>query len=547
MSEYNKIITTVLELYPNAEGIILYGSRIGGYARPDSDYDVLVIVPKYPYGLRYYYKDFNKTKLALLITNDKLIVLDASFGFLGEFIAGRLLAPIEIIYDKGKARNIVTLYRYRIVLEGVNDLAKLSVMNEDIEVPIEYFPIRKMRIRAQLYTPLKYSYSKLLNTPRIRERLRNEYKDIINKLIDEGILEYINEDYVKLKTSKKINVVDKVLNIASLLIKGIASYLAHAYAGLPEISHITFEITSKVKRRRYEVPEELKYPEILLKLKEGIILKGSKWLNELLKSLCGEGCKARIIDKRRTGIYTAVIYEIEKNGEKYPIVIKEYASLSAFKWFIVEVLGRTAIDFYLDAIERLCREYHFMLRLRDAKNNILTPRILGVHLSKKILIREFIQGLSLLPGIMVKTKEVIIRPKEFYRVGEVLAIIHSKGYAIGDCKPDNFIISNDSKYVYLVDLEQARSTENENVMAWDIAEFTYFTFFKLYNKPRIAEELIRSFINGYLNYGSSKIVKRACKREAQIPFIPGFVLNPPLLEKARKILEEEVNKIHKNN
>jgi len=542
MNHENEIREKVLEIYPNAEGIVLYGSRIGGYARPDSDYDVLVIVPKYPYGLRYHYVDYNKTKLALLVTSERLIVSDASVGLLGEFVAGRLLAPIKIIYDKGKTKNIVTIYRYRVILEGVNELAKLGVMNNDLKIPIEYFPIRKMKIRAKLYTPLKYSYSKLLKVEGIRERLRREYKPIIDKLVSEGILEYIDENHVKLSIIRKINVTDKVLDVASLLIKGIASYIAHAYAGLPEIYHITFEITSKVKRRKYEVAEELKHPEALLKLREGIIVKGREWLQDLIKYVYGQEYHAKIVRESRKGIYTSTTYEVASNNKKYLIVVKEYASLMAFKWFIAEVLGGTAISFYLDPLERLCREYHYTLTLRNIRSDVDTPKILGVHLSKKILIREYIRGDSLLPGIMMKKEEVKVEPQEFYRIGEILAIIHNKGYAIGDCKPDNFLLAEDSNKVYLVDLEQARDTENENELAWDIAEFTYFTFFKLYNNPQLAEKLIDSFIEGYISYGPKDIVKRACRREVQIPFIPGFILNPPLLEKARKILEEKIEK-----
>lgn len=40
-----QLIVAILEVFPQVEGIYLFGSRAGGYARPESDWDVGLLFP----------------------------------------------------------------------------------------------------------------------------------------------------------------------------------------------------------------------------------------------------------------------------------------------------------------------------------------------------------------------------------------------------------------------------------------------------------------------------------------------------------------------
>ena len=81
------------------EAICLYGSRVSGYAREDSDYDVLLILSEYANGVKYSYEKVDDNQLALLIVDKKALELDAEKGSFGDFIAGRLISPYTPILN----------------------------------------------------------------------------------------------------------------------------------------------------------------------------------------------------------------------------------------------------------------------------------------------------------------------------------------------------------------------------------------------------------------------------------------------------------------
>src|SRR5919201_4814356 len=69
----------------------IYGSRVAGYARPDSDVDLLVVLENYPYVVKYVYFSESGIKLSALAVDRRALERDAKSAFLGEFVVGRLL------------------------------------------------------------------------------------------------------------------------------------------------------------------------------------------------------------------------------------------------------------------------------------------------------------------------------------------------------------------------------------------------------------------------------------------------------------------------
>jgi tRNA A-37 threonylcarbamoyl transferase component Bud32 len=83
----------------------------------------------------------------------------------------------------------------------------------------------------------------------------------------------------------------------------------------------------------------------------------------------------------------------------------------------------------------------------------------------------------------------------FRYVGREIAKVHRLGVSLGDCKPENIIITPDGK-VYFVDLEQA---EKEGDKAWDIAELLYYSgHYVSLSSRETARMMTRKFIEGYL-------------------------------------------------
>src|SRR5260370_35896074 len=77
--------------------------------------------------------------------------------------------------------------------------------------------------------------------------------------------------------------------------------------------------------------------------------------------------------------------------------------------------------------------------------------------------------------------------------------------ALGDTKPENFIVDRDGK-VTLVDLEQARYIGD---YSWDVAEFLFYSghYWLPFNNALL--EYVEAFVNGYLEKGSPRVLRKA--------------------------------------
>jgi thiamine kinase-like enzyme len=78
---------------------------------------------------------------------------------------------------------------------------------------------------------------------------------------------------------------------------------------------------------------------------------------------------------------------------------------------------------------------------------------------------------------------------------------------LGDCKPENFIISTDDK-IYVLDLEQG---ERKGDIAWDIAEYCYFSGHYGNTLTTGLQQFIKSFIEGYTQIGNRETLRKAAQ------------------------------------
>ena len=87
---------------------------------------------------------------------------------------------------------------------------------------------------------------------------------------------------------------------------------------------------------------------------------------------------------------------------------------------------------------------------------------------------------------------------------------------MGDCKPENFIVTREGK-TFFVDLEQAARNGNQ---AWDIAEFLYYSGHYVFpiSSAKAASIIAKNFVEGYLEAGGRKetVKKAASKRYARV-------------------------------
>lgn len=100
----------------------VYGSKAAGYARPDSDIDLLVVLDEYPLAIRYAYIRDEGIEVSLLVVSKKALEADAKNGALGEFVSGRLLHIYEAIVNLSLLQAIERGYKRRVILEELQGM-----------------------------------------------------------------------------------------------------------------------------------------------------------------------------------------------------------------------------------------------------------------------------------------------------------------------------------------------------------------------------------------------------------------------------------------
>ncbi len=149
--------------------ICLYGSRAGGYARVDSDFDVILVLDEYSEGAGFQTRAIDEVDAAVLVVDRELFELDMKKGHLGEFFCARLLGPYVALKNSGYLKEMEIQAKKRIVQEELTDLViEFQKMSHGLMIDPTYFALSRLRKRARHYPSVLYSYTNML-----RRDLRN--------------------------------------------------------------------------------------------------------------------------------------------------------------------------------------------------------------------------------------------------------------------------------------------------------------------------------------------------------------------------------------
>jgi hypothetical protein len=176
------------------------------------------------------------------------------------------------------------------------------------------------------------------------------------------------------------------------------------------------------------------------------------------------------ISIRRIGSFVNDVFLVNVDGEKF--VAKRYTNWISLKWVTLSLYGLGSVRFSISGRRRMEAEYAFNYLL--AKRGLRVPEILGADTKSRSILFSFIpgDGLSSLLVRLAQSSQMGQREKEAARTaGLLMASAHELEAALGDTKPENFIVDRDGK-VTLVDLEQARY---EGDYGWDVAEFLFYS------------------------------------------------------------------------
>jgi tRNA A-37 threonylcarbamoyl transferase component Bud32/predicted nucleotidyltransferase len=495
------------------EAICLYGSRVSGYAREDSDYDVLLILSEYANGVKYSYEKVDDNQLALLIVDKKALELDAEKGSFGDFIAGRLISPYTPILNTEYLEDIEVKIKKRFAEEDLEDLViEYEELARDLVIKLEYLVLARMRKRSRGYPPLRYSYINML-----REGLRDKnmtailkgYKRAVKELATskfirvEGEAIRFENEYVDIILSSKTY--NKVVNLVDFSRRALSAYITHGKAGRVKLDVFAMELTSKIKRelqttfkrQRIEDPKNF----LFLKTDKGLVcLNEESTIVELVQKLRNE----KNVDVHPLSSSLNEVYSITLDDEK--LVVKKFTNWYTFKWFMLNIAAYGTKVFSLSGKARLANEYGINRLL--AENNILVPEIVAISIKDRVLVERYIEGASALDFLeeAFSVEELTDQQKGLaIELGKIIATIHSLHVVIGDCKPENFIIGKNGQ-IYVLDLEQG---ERKGDPTWDVAEFLYFSGHFGSKFTNGLRDFVLNFVEGYCQIGDRTILRRA--------------------------------------
>ena len=539
IDKVTKIINNIVN-EGEIEALCIYGSQIAGYSKPDSDYDVIIVLKDYAEKVKYKYVEDDIYISALLIDTNYLIS-DARKGSLGEFVVGRLLNPYLPLIGKELIESIEVDYKTRIITEILTEIVSTNGdFSRQLLIPLEFFLFEKLRKRSAIYPPTTYSY--------VKSYFGNQKEDNINQtlsgfrkavsILEENNLVKVENDILQILTPQNKASYLKYLSIIFTdTTRGVKQYVIHGYAGRVGLKIFNKEARSKFNRMKEinHIPEKLAYPKKLWRIEEGILVSDSEDWRIKLKENLGLNEEAVIkaknrdpIDIRRAIYDSARIYEINYKDKSTEFIVKKFNDLRAIKWHAINLWIRSFRKFRTDPTIRLSKEYRYIRELKEQGFN--TPKILAVSPNDRILITEFIEGipLDLIISDKLKNKNVNLKPIRDY--GKTLKQIHDKGYSLGDTKPNNSISIRNQ--IYLIDLEQ---TEKGGNKTWDIVEFLFYVG-KFTNNLDSVKEVIKEFIKGYSDDEEELELKKASNIKYWSPFSP--FLSPSIT----KIIRNELNR-----
>src|SRR5918911_3989906 len=399
-------VTKIAKKYKVA-GVCLYGSRIAGYSRPESDFDVIVVLEDYPYAVKYIYRVEQNMKISALVVDLARFQKDAESSFLGEFVIGRLLHVYLPLENKDLFEQLEIIYKKRVILDEIYNIVKsTNVLSTEIIFPLEYIMFSKVRYRSTLYPNAAYSYYQIYTGKNSQYNIKfalNGYQKALGGIITDD-KELLNADHSgrSIQISELRIDVQKNQKIASLKLskklQEFSSYFIHAYAGRHTLHHVVKEAESKITRHRANrvtLPKFISNPkEFYWELPEGhIIIDDKNWLDKLAK-LNGFSkyviSKKPILGSRNDTTTLLIIEDSNDHNLSKSLVLKNMATTKRTRWRSLGRLSSSMDRSKVDPLFKLATEYKALRHIRSI--GLHSPLIQSVVLDKTTLVCEFIEG-----------------------------------------------------------------------------------------------------------------------------------------------------------
>jgi len=501
----------------------LYGPRACGYAKEESDINILLIVDEHPMRLWGYLKPLGEISAFILTVDQRIFEKDVEQGWLGEFMAQNISVPyIPLINGEYLWHQELKLKR-RIIWEILeNLLLEFPELSNELLIEAEYFAYDAMMRKARLFPPMAYGFLNMLREDLKEKNLGSMmmgYSEALKANIEEGWIAPSNRYFkitqkfsgavkrrrlpvpvpVSLKAIRRAT----SINVLSFFPKMMRPFVQDQE--LFEKSHPDIKAEGLISR----LGDPKKH--LFVSTPFGLVPLSDKTTIEdfVRKAVPGGGILDMKIEEMGGVLNAVYLLTLLGNQGEQRVVIKKFRDWRGFKWFPLTLWTLGTRSFAVLGRSRLEREYAINQYLRN--QGFPVPKVLYVCLQGHLIFEEFIEGENLaetVKRILSKEQEYEEEASLIREVGREIAMAHGLGVALGDCKPENFIVGKDGK-TYFLDLEQATRDGNQ---AWDIAEFLYYSghYAPPLSSADATEFMATQFIQGYLDAGGkTETVKKA--------------------------------------
>ncbi len=387
-------------------------------------------------------------------------------------------------------------------------------LSHELIIKPEYFLYETIMQRSKLFPPITFRFLNMLRNDvkeRNVEQMMQGFSQAIKELEAENWIKS-SDEHVKI-TRKLIHAVrNRKVRVPSFLRTVQRATFFHVFSVLPKMmSPLQREAEIFMKTHREFISEDLTLqledPKRYLFMPTPlgpVPLSDETTIEEFVRKNVPSGEMANIQISEMGGVLnTTYLLSFRKNHEEHKIVVKKFKDWLGFKWFPLALWALGTKSFAVLGQSRLEREYA-LSQFLDSEGWPV-PRVFYISPKERLIFKEYVEGenLSKIIQRLLTSKEKAAGEIALLKaVGKKIAEAHRLGVALGDCKPENVIVTKNGT-PYFVDLEQASRDGNQ---PWDIAEFLYYSgHYVSPIAPASAAELIaKEFIEGYLEAGGKK-------------------------------------------
>lgn len=513
-----------------------YGSWVCGYADEKSDVNVLLILDGFSLLLNTYSKSTDGVNVLILTVDRRAFEKDVEQGWLGEFVAEKLTVPYEPLIDGEYLQHQEVKMKKRIISELLENLVlEFPELSSEFLIEAEYFMYEVMMQRARLFPIMTYPFLSMLRKNLRRknvESMMRGYMKALNELAKENKIVFsdgyikITRNYIDTIRRRKPRLPFFLRSVQRVAFFHILSVLSKTISSLMEDQRIFMKAHRKVKAEEsvFQLEEPKKY--LLMPTHLGpVALSDKSTIEDFVRKSLPDGKAFDMKIEEIGGVLNDVyLLRLRRGNEEQRFVVKKFRDWSSFKWFPLALWSLGTKAFTVLGRSRLEREYAINQFLHG--QGFPVPKILYISPQKRLIFEDFIEGEDMVKPIkrIISSKEKAVKEAAVVKeVGRKIAEAHRLGVSLGDCKPENFIATNDGK-IFFVDLEQATRNGNQT---WDVAEFLYYSghYVSLVSSAKAARIIAQNFIEGYLEAGGRE---ETVKKASSARYVKVFsVFTPP--------------------